>query len=212
MTLAKYPRTFHFPWSPGATSDDKVLWSTEHFVGRQIVVTEKMDGENTTIHSNGHCHARSLDSKSHPSRAWVRGLAADVGRNLPEGWRVCGENCFAKHSIAYTGLDSYFLAFSIWDDRNVCLAWEDFVEWCDLLGLKHVPVLYRGQWDTLKVYDCYTGVSQQGGETQEGYVVRVAEAFEFEKFSTSVAKFVRKDHVQTDEHWLNQPLTPNKMR
>lgn len=209
---AKYPRTFHLPWSPGATSDDKVLGSTDHFVGREIIVTEKMDGENTTIIDTGKTHARSLDSKSHPSRDWVRGYAAEKGRNLPKGWRICGENLFAKHSISYIKLSCYFLAFSIWDENNVCLSWDDFVEWCDLLDLVHVPVLYRGPWDTLRVMDCYTGTSREGGETQEGYVVRVAQSFKFENFASRVAKFVRANHVTTDEHWINQPMTPNLLR
>lgn len=46
MKQYKYPRTPHLPWSPGATSDDKYISSFESFRGKQIVVTEKMDGEN----------------------------------------------------------------------------------------------------------------------------------------------------------------------
>jgi hypothetical protein len=42
----KYPRTLHLPWSPGLTNDDRQLKSTEHFEGREVVVTVKMDGEN----------------------------------------------------------------------------------------------------------------------------------------------------------------------
>jgi hypothetical protein len=39
----KYPRTFHFPWS-NATSDDRILDSFDYFLGKQVVVTEKVDG------------------------------------------------------------------------------------------------------------------------------------------------------------------------
>ena len=67
----KYPRTFHLPWSPGCTSDDKVLKSVDHFVGKRVIVTEKMDGENTTISKNK-IYARSIDSKDHESRHWVK--------------------------------------------------------------------------------------------------------------------------------------------
>ena len=45
----KYPRTYHVPWSPGTTSDDRLLKSVDQFVGKRVVVTEKMDGENTTM-------------------------------------------------------------------------------------------------------------------------------------------------------------------
>lgn len=62
MNLYKYPRTPHLPFSKGMTSDDKVLDNTNNFKDKQVVVTEKMDGENTTIYKDFY-HARSLDSK-----------------------------------------------------------------------------------------------------------------------------------------------------
>ena len=47
----KYPRTAHLPFSEGCTADDKKLTSVAHFIGKEIVMTEKMDGENSTIAS-----------------------------------------------------------------------------------------------------------------------------------------------------------------
>lgn len=35
----------------------------------------------------------------------------------------------------------------------------------------------------------------------EGYVVRTVEGFAFDEFASHIAKWVRKGHVQTDEHW-----------
>src|SRR5690606_36086297 len=43
----KYPRTYHLPQSPGMNDDDRMLKSLEIFHNREIVITEKMDGENT---------------------------------------------------------------------------------------------------------------------------------------------------------------------
>lgn len=117
MASVKYPRTFHLPWSLGLSDDDKAHKDADAlFAGQQVVVTEKLDGENTTLYSSGHTHARSMDSGAHPSRSWVRALAATAGAGLPEGWRVCGENVFAKHSVAYKALPSYFLVFGIYDE------------------------------------------------------------------------------------------------
>ncbi len=42
----KYPRTWHLPWSPGKSKDDRVLTTPEVFAGQEVVVTVKMDGEN----------------------------------------------------------------------------------------------------------------------------------------------------------------------
>jgi hypothetical protein len=208
--MVKYPRTPHIPGSPGATSDDRLLDSVDHFVGRRVVVTEKLDGENTTIWSGGHSHARSLDSGRHESRSMLRSEAARVGLDLPEGWRVCGENTYAEHSISYSALPSYFVVFSIWNEKNEALSWDETVEWCALLGLNHVPVLFDGIWDETAVRACYTGVSRFGGK-QEGYVVRMADGFHYDEFDRNLAKFVRAGHVQTDQHWSQKAVTPNKL-
>lgn len=48
VSRKKYPRTFHLPWSESKTEDDKTLSPQQvekMFVGKQVVVTEKLDGE-----------------------------------------------------------------------------------------------------------------------------------------------------------------------
>lgn len=206
----KYPRTPHLPWSPGATSDDRILATTAHFDGKQVVVTEKLDGENCTIGRN-YTHARSLDSGPHPSRDWIRALGGRVGPELPDGWRLCGENLFAQHSIAYDELPSYFALFSVWDDTNTCLSWDETETIADMLGLTTVPVLYRGVWDVDKIVAVFDGHSKFSNGPAEGYVVRVAGSFPYSQFANSIAKFVRPHHVQTDVHWMQQSVKPNKV-
>jgi len=102
-----------------------VSWlDTSVLAARDVVVTEKMDGENTTLYSDG-LHARSVDSRHHPSRAWIKAFHAQWRHLIPEGWRLCGENLFAQHSIHYERLPSYFMLFSIWDEHNHCLSWNE---------------------------------------------------------------------------------------
>lgn len=206
----KYPRTYHFPWSPGLQNDDRVIEDENMFIRKDVVVTSKMDGENTTIYHNGYTHARSLDSSHHISRSIVKSIASSISYQIPNGWRLVGENMYAKHSIFYDALPSYFLLFSIWNDKNECLSWRETEEWSKLFNLSMVPVLYVGPWDEEKVKNCWTGVSKFGSE-QEGYVVRNAESFHYDDFSKNVAKFVRKGHVQTDSFWMTQPIIPNKL-
>ncbi len=117
----KYPRTPHLPWSSGATSDDVRIVDLAGFEGRRVVVTEKLDGENTSLYRDG-MHARSIDSRHHPSRDWVKGLQARIGYEIPDGWRLCGENMYARHSVAYDDLESFFYLFSVWNGRDECLA------------------------------------------------------------------------------------------
>ena len=70
-----------------------------------------------------------------------------IKHEIPEGWRICGENLYARHSILYDGLKSYLYVFSVWNERNECLSWDETVEWCELLGLECADVLYRGLFD-----------------------------------------------------------------
>lgn len=202
--LVKYPRTLHLPWSESVNSDDKVHKETSQFEGRRVIVTEKMDGENTSMYFN-HIHARSLDSKNHPSRNWVKGFWASIKNDIPEGWRVCGENLYAKHSIHYSDLPTYFMGFSVWNDRNVCLDWEETLKWFSMIGITPVPVLYDGIYDEAMIKSLWKG----DRDTTEGYVVRVADSIPYEDFSKLCGKFVRKNHVQTSEHWMNAALEPN---
>ncbi len=199
----KYPRTPHLPFSLGATSDDKILNNVSQFIGKTVVVTEKMDGENFTL-ANSYCHARSLDSANHPSQCWIKAFHASIKDEIPEGFRICGEYMFARHSISYTNLTSYFYGFSVWD-KEECLDWQSTIEWFSILGITKVPVLYYGIWDEKKVKECW---NPKCGK--EGYVVRTAEGFAYSQFKNNVAKFVRPDHVQTDEHW-RQNWKKNKL-
>jgi hypothetical protein len=206
----KYPRTHHVPWSEGLHSDDRMIESMEGFVGRRVIVTQKMDGENTSLYCSG-MHARSVDSRHHPSRDWVKNLWSRIAGEIPEGWRICGENLYAGHSIAYVDLPSYFMGFSIWNEQNECLSWDETREWFALLDIESIPVLYDGLFDEKTIRGLYD--SRRDWETKEGYVIRTADAFTYGQFRSCMAKFVRKGHVQTSKHWMRgQRIVPNGLK
>jgi predicted kinase len=198
-----YPRTWHLPWSPGATSDDLRVTDLSGLRGREVVVTEKLDGENTTLYADG-LHARSLDSAHHPSRTWVKALQARVGPSIPEGWRVCGENMFARHSLAYEDLESWFYGFSVWDAEGRCLDWDRTVRFLRGLGVPVPRVLWRGEFDERALRALRLDLGRQ-----EGYVVRVADGFGAAEFGARVAKWVRAGHVRTDTHWMHAAVVEN---
>ena len=206
----KYQRTFHLPFSPGIHDDDKMIKDCSRFEGRNVVISLKMDGENTTCYSDGHVHARSIDSRGGEDRAWVKKfLTENVCFNLPEGWRVCGENLWAQHSIGYDDLPSYFLGFSIWNELNECLSWAETLEYFELLSITPVPVIYSGIWDEKL---CRKIASELDTTKVEGLVVRAAMSFPYGDFRYNVAKWVRPGHVQTTKHWrAGQRFTPNRL-
>ncbi len=202
----KYPRTPHLPWSPGVSKDDVFTENLQIFEGLEVVVTEKMDGENTNLYRDG-MHARSIDGRAHPSRDWVKRWHAGIAHELPDGWRFCGENVFARHSISYGNLAHYFYLFSVWTDENVCLSWRETEEWADLLACARPHIYYQGRWDEAFIRNIAIDESKE-----EGYVVRTCEGFSFAQFGTHIAKWVRPNHVQTDQHWMDSKIVPNKLR
>lgn len=202
----KYPRTPHLPWSPGATDDDIRQKNVSRFENKRVVVTEKMDGENTTLYHD-YVHARSISSGYHPSRTWVKSLQAQIGYQIPQGWRICGENLYARHSIGYDALSSYFLAFSVWNENNQCLSWEESKAFLATLGLETPKELYAGTWCEKRIKEIVLDTKQQ-----EGYVVRIADRFHYDDFALSVAKWVRRNHVTTEQHWMRAEVVPNGLR
>ena len=191
----KYPRTYHLPWSPGATKDDRIIKSANIFDGKEVVVTVKMDGENTTFY-NDYIHARSTSDKKHWSKNWIKNFHSKISYEIPEDMRLVVENLYAKHSIKYTSLISYVYGISAW--RNLtCLSWDESTEWFELLGIPVVPILYRGIWDECKIKSIVLDTNKE-----EGYVVRISDEFSYKDFSKSVAKYVRKNHVKENDHWF----------
>jgi len=212
----KYPRTYHLPWSQGMNRDDRMMTNTNIFRGQKIMACEKLDGENTSCYTD-RVTARSLETSSHPSRHWVKNLWAQFAYNIPQGWRVCGENMFAKHAIHYTNangnaLDTYFYMFSIWDDKNMCLSWDETLEWAELLGLTVVPVFYYGVYDI----DFITELNKKmeaSPNTIEGYVIRLAREYHYSEFRDVCGKYVRKNHVQNNHgHWSQQKIIQNELK
>lgn len=208
--FVKYPRTFHLPWSAGISEDDRRLDDVTNFEGKRVVVTEKLDGENTSLY-NDYYHARSIDSRNHPSRNWAKALHSKFAHDIPPGWRICCENVYAVHSIAYKTLDSFLYGISVWNNENVCLSWDESLVWFELLELPSVPVIYDGMFDEKKIKALYD--EKKDWDTKEGYVVRVASQFGYADFRKSVAKYVRKSHITTTKHWMHgRPIVVNQLK
>lgn len=209
MKLYKFPRTLHLPWSEGITSGDKVMHNTDS-LNTIIYVSVKMDGENTTLYPD-YLHARSLDSKHHPSRDWIKSYHAGIKHIIPKGWRICGENLYAKHSIHYKHLHNYFYVFAIFDEDNYCLDARDTILFCNSYGLQLCPLLFFGYFDKKVIQECYELYKETSKDEVEGYVVRAFNPFHYDNYSDNVAKYVRARHITTDQHWMNSKIIENEI-
>jgi len=206
-TRIKYPQTQHVWWSESLQNDDRMMPDMDMFIGKEVVVTEKMDGEQCTMYHD-FIHARSVEGNYHPSRDWVRAFWGSIRHQIPEGWRICGENLYAQHSIAYQDLPTYFMGFNMWEG-NTCFSWDETLTYFEMLGITPVPVLYRGEYNEPLIKALY---DDSQWDSREGYVVRLAGRIEREDWGRAVGKFVRKNHVQTDAHWMTQAVIPNGRR
>lgn len=215
MDRIKYPRTYHLPFSKGLQSDDKLIETLDSFIGQEVVASIKMDGENTTL-TRDFMHARSVDSPHNYTRDWVKKMHSIVCHEIPENWRFCGENVAYYHSIEYNNLESYFYLFSIWNEKNECLSWDDMMIWADVLDLATPEVVYRGIFDEKKLQEIANNMDVT---KNEGFTVRLARGFHYDEFPTCLTKFVREGHVQPDKpddpnavtsHWLTRTY-PNKL-
>jgi len=225
-TSAKYPRIPHFMWSHSPTGDDKVLGNADHFVGQEVVVTEKLDGENQTW-THEAVYARSHDCPpGHASNSLSKQLWSQSRHLIDPHLSVFFEYTYALHSIWYRRMAAeyaYIHIFGVRDDRTgIQWSWEDVEMMAEHLGYPTVPVLWTGtvshagQLEVLAPGggpSAWTGVPIQADRGQislapgvtpdanmrEGEVVRLAGAFEDPQ--VAIAKSVRPHHVQSDEHW-----------
>lgn len=211
----KYGRTYHYPFSPGTSSDDRInhQYETDLSGITELIHTEKLDGENNCLNRYG-VFARSHAAPTvSPWTSAIRQRWQQIRYDLGD-LELFGENLFAVHSIAYERLEQHFFVFAV-RENDVWLSWEETQFYARLLDFPPVPELARAVAlvgaDSIKVevlslaqqtsrlgsLDARTGAPC----TMEGVVSRDASSYTIAQFPHRVFKYVRKDHVQTDEHW-----------
>jgi hypothetical protein len=215
----KYPRTYHFPWSPGTTSDDRIAKesdlirlfcqpATEEQIDQlfedDIIITEKLDGENCGMPKGGvYARSHAVYTES-PWSLEVRRLHSILRHDLAEDETLFGENMEGIHSIEYDKLTSYFYLFGV-RRSNKMLSWTEVEEYAYLLNIPTVPVLFKGKVKNIHELKALTekllNEGSKLGNKIEGLVVRTERGFLESDFSQHVFKWVRKNHVQTDQHW-----------
>ena len=206
-SIVKYPRTPYWPGSPNASvaRSQRIHAAPDVFVGRDIAISEKLDGANTLLY-RGNVYSRSATpGTSHPWQAMVKQQHAWKLASEPDVM-LWGEDIYAVHSIQYGPVppDRTFYAFAAMNNFQF-VAYDQLVSVTTRLGIPTVPVLFTGVFSTIRLLSdfvnrCHQQPSVLGGE-REGVVIRLASAFSPRDFGMSVCKSVRPNHVQTDTHW-----------
>lgn len=210
----KWPKTQHWPWSPSPHQPHRYHADPARFVNRPVRITEKLDGGNTCLH-RGFTFARSSGQPAtEPWFDWVKNCRAPLTVVLPDDLYLYGENLYAIHSIEYDPLpDFWFLFGALQHGRftSVC----DLQVIADECGFTTVPTVFEGEFSSVDEITTWfeTNVKEPSvyGPNREGFVIRILEAFDFGDFPLAVAKYVRKNHIQTDTHWT-KTWRPAKLR
>ncbi|MCC7418296.1 MAG: RNA ligase family protein [Acidobacteria bacterium] len=220
--FVRFPRTPHLLWlGPGAPRDDKLLSPAEagELLSHPVIIEEKLDGTNLglSIGEDGELRVQNRGSyvpveSPHPQfkplRRWLsvrrQSLVQTLGRDLI----VFGEWCHARHTVPYTRLPDWFVAFDIFD-RTAGRFWS--AERRDRIvagiGLAVVPRLAEGRFDLRSVQGLLGG-SRVGDGPAEGIYVRRDHG----GFLQGRAKLVRPEFtLAIGEHWQRRRLTPNRI-
>jgi len=97
MSLSrKYGRTFHYPFSPGTASDDRInhgYWEDVSAI-EKIVHTEKLDGENTCLNQYGVFARSHVAPTVHPWANYLKERWHLIKNDLGD-LEIFGENLYA---------------------------------------------------------------------------------------------------------------------
>ena len=211
--LAKYPRTPLWPGSPSKDRDDRTSPNPQDFIGRPLVITEKLDGLNLLLH-RGDIHLRSTDPTGRVNSPWLAMVKKHHAWKLTAPARahihLYAEDLYAVHSIEYGPIpqNHTLRAFASISQQN---GWfDDFQRTLDLaadLDITPVPTLHRGVFDSQRelqdLLDTIHGQDSVLGGPREGAVIRVEASFPLDNLHLNVCKSVRRHHVQTEKHWTS---------
>ena len=215
MQSEKYGRTYHYPFSPGTTSDDRInfdYWSDLQQI-KTVVHTEKLDGENNCLSKWGVFARSHAAPTTSPWTATLREFWQRVKNDLGD-LEIFLENLYAVHSIRYQQLDHHFYVFGV-REHGRWLSWEEVKFYAAMLDLPTVPqieiepkpgdrqLFEQKIMNIVGTAGAFEPVDTATGKpcTLEGIVSRNAAAFHRDEFAHNVFKWVRKGHVKTNEHW-----------
>lgn len=218
----RFPHTPHLAWlAAGKPRGDKVLAPHEarELLSAEVVVEEKVDGANlgVSVAEDGTLRAQNrgkyldLDAPEgqwKPLKRWLLPHRDALVDALWPDLVLFGEWCYAVHSVRYTRLPDWFLAFDVYDRRSGEFWSADRRnELLAPLNITPVPELGRGRY-TLESLKEALGHSRLTDGPAEGLYVRR----EADGLLRARAKLVRPEFVQAiEEHWSKRELEENQL-
>lgn len=175
-------------------------------------------------------------------KTWANCHKARLHELLGDRYIMYGEWLYAKHTVFYDELSHYFMEFDIFDKQTKkFLSTEKRRTMLkDYKFIKSVLVLYEGKLKTLKELVAFLGKSNFKSARNEDILKEKCEklnlSFEIARKQTDITdlmeglyikvenndevierlKYVRASFTNTildsETHWINRPIIPNKLR
>lgn len=232
--IYKFPRTRHLFNLGAATRDDLILTPTDSasFLdtsdGSIISVEEKVDGANMGISIDPLLMTFRVQNRSHYVNSksqeqfrkldkWLQDHSQDLyvilNESQPGRYILYGEWMYAKHSIPYSRLPDYFIAFDLFDtetERFIARSLlSDKLAGTNIHQVPRVDLADSIRLDERTLRDTVLN-------TKSSFYDGVVEGFYLRKdrdgYLADRAKIVRKDFIAGNEHWNKGALTVNGLR
>ncbi|RQM26291.1 hypothetical protein B5M09_003463 [Aphanomyces astaci] len=223
--LMKFPRTKHLLPTAGISRDDLVFdpLDASAFLRTPIVCQEKVDGANLGLflspdfqvvaQNRSHYTTSETAPQFKGLDVWIQVHQFELCELLspPGRYVLYGEWLYAQHSIAYTNLPSYFLAFDMYDRELECF-WsvERLQQALDETSIHMVPTVFTGTYSSMEQLKTLLETKSQFYDgVVEGVVIRK----EANQQLHAKAKLVRDDFIQhIDKHWTTKGVVKNHLR
>jgi atypical dual specificity phosphatase len=221
--IHKFPRTQHIFNIGGATVDDRILdvHDCDTFMKEDdVFIAEKVDGaqlgismdENYKIMIQNRSHY--VNSKSHSQfeklDKWIIDHTEALYQILDQDTILFGEWLYAKHSIAYTELPDYFLAFDLYNKKKRLFYNRDkLVEALTDTNVHYVREMYRGKLTNKS--QLLSMIEQKSVYTDgrvEGVYLKIFE----NDYVKARCKLVRNDFICGNEHWGKGIMQKNSIK
>jgi predicted kinase len=218
--IHKFPRTQHIFNIGGATVDDRILNKDDYdmFMNEDnVFIAEKVDGaqmgfsidENYKVLVQNRSHY--VNSKSHSQfeklDKWLFDHNQDLYEILDQDTILFGEWLYAKHSIEYTNLPDYFLAFDLYNKKKKLFYNRKILEEkLKNTNIHYVREMYNGK---IKDKNQLLKMIDQKSEYTEGKVEGIYLKIFEDDYVKSRCKLVRNDFICGNEHWTKGGIQKN---
>ncbi|VBB18761.1 dual specificity phosphatase [Yasminevirus sp. GU-2018] len=220
--IIKFPRTKHMYNLGGASRDDLILSDVDikKLLNVLLYIEEKIDGANMGLSIKNYkivAQNRShyVSSAYHPQfkllDRWIETHMKDLFDVLEDESKILyGEWVYAKHSIHYTDLPDYFVAYDLYDIAEQRFYSRPRLE--KLLEKTSIKIVPLVKSDVFKTVDDIVSLVRSKSAFYDGPIEGVYIRQCGENWLNDRCKIVRNDFICGNVHWTKNILIVNKLK